>query len=110
MNIRINTIGFTRKNAAEFFGLLTTAKVSRVIDIRLNNKSQLAGFTKRDDLSFFLKNIANIDYVHAPLLAPTEAILSDFKHGRIDWLAYETRFNALLNERNMAAQLDSALD
>lgn len=109
MSLTINTIGFTRKNAAEFFGLLISAKVSRVIDIRLNNTSQLAGFTKRDDLSFFLKTIANIDYLHEPLLAPTETILSDFKHGRIDWLGYERQFIELMQQRRVAELLDPSL-
>jgi uncharacterized protein (DUF488 family) len=109
MNMTINTIGFTRKSAAEFFGLLTAAKVSRVIDIRLNNRSQLAGFTKRDDLSFFLKSIANIDYLHEPLLAPSEAILSAFKEGQIDWSGYEQQFIALMHQRGVSDQLDSRL-
>jgi uncharacterized protein (DUF488 family) len=107
MSIKINTIGFTRKNAAEFFSLLTTAEVSRVVDIRLNNTSQLAGFTKRDDLSFFLKQIASIDYLHEPLLAPSETILSDFKHGRIDWSGYEKQFNELMHQRQVSERLDA---
>jgi uncharacterized protein (DUF488 family) len=107
--MKINTIGFTRKNASEFFGLLISAKVSRVIDIRLNNTSQLAGFTKRDDLSFFLKSIADIEYLHEPLLAPSETILSDFKHGRIDWLGYERQFIELMQQRRVAELLDASL-
>lgn len=109
MSIRINTIGFTRKNAAQFFGLLMAAKVSRVIDIRLNNTSQLAGFAKRDDLSFFLEKIAGIDYLHEPLLAPSESILSDFKQGRIDWSGYEKQFIELMQQRRVADVLDPTL-
>ncbi|MBU3696543.1 DUF488 family protein [Dechloromonas sp.] len=109
MTITINTIGFTRKSASEFFDLLTAAKVRRVIDIRLNNTSQLAGFAKRDDLSFFLKRIAGIDYRHEPLLAPSEKILSDFKQGKIDWSGYERQFKELMHARQIAARFEPSL-
>jgi len=109
MSLRINTIGFTRKSAAAFFGLLTAAKVSRVIDIRLNNRSQLAGFAKRDDLAFFLDKVAHMDYVHEPLLAPSEAILCDFKDGKLDWAGYEREFLALMVQRRVAERLDGSL-
>ena len=68
----VYTIGFTRKSAAEFFGLLRSAGVRRLVDVRLNNLSQLAGFTKRDDLAFFVKELCGAEYVHEPRLAPTQ--------------------------------------
>jgi uncharacterized protein (DUF488 family) len=69
--VEIHTIGFTQKSASRFFGLLREAGVRRLVDVRLNNVSQLAGFAKRDDLAFFLAEICDAEYVHEPLLAPT---------------------------------------
>lgn len=97
--IRLFTIGFTQKPAEAFFGRLSRAGVKRVIDIRLNNMSQLAGFAKRDDLRYFLKAICSIDYVHLPELAPTQEIMDNFKKMKGDWSVYEKAFQALLKER-----------
>ena len=97
--IRMFTIGFTKKTAEEFFTKLIQAGVRRVIDVRLNNASQLAGFTKRDDLRFFLKKVANIEYVHFENLAPTQQILDTFKKEKGSWKTYESQFLALLSER-----------
>ena len=99
--VRLMTIGFTKKTAREFFTRLREAQVRRVVDIRLNNASQLAGFTKKDDLAFFLREIGGIDYVHRPDLAPTEEILAGYKKKAIGWSEYERRFNALLAERHV---------
>lgn len=77
--LHLFTIGFTKKKAATFFELLQGAGVRRVIDTRLNNVSQLAGFTKRDDLSFFLQAVAGIDYRHLTDLAPTQSIFDNYK-------------------------------
>jgi len=93
------TIGFTKKNAHTFFSLLKQGGVKRVIDIRLNNESQLAGFTKKEDLKYFLKAIADIDYIYRPELAPTKEILNDYKKKKITWVNYEQRFRELLNQR-----------
>lgn len=98
-NLTLFTIGFTKKNAPTFFSLLKQAGVKRIIDIRLNNESQLAGFTKKDDLRYFLKTIADIEYRHLPELAPTKEILNDYKKKKITWLDYEQRFKDLLNQR-----------
>ncbi len=68
----VHTIGFTKKTAAEFFGLLRQSGTKRIVDVHLNNISQLAGFSKRDDLQYFLREIVGIDYIHLPLLAPTQ--------------------------------------
>ena len=99
--VRLFTIGFTKKTAREFFTRLREAHVRRVVDIRLNNASQLAGFTKKDDLAFFLREIGGIDYVHRPDLAPTGEILAGYKKKAIGWPEYEMRFNALLAERHI---------
>jgi uncharacterized protein (DUF488 family) len=97
--VKVLTIGFTKKTAEEFFTRLIRAGVKRVIDIRLNNVSQLAGFTKRDDLRYFLRTIAGIDYLHRPDLAPMQQILDAFKKSKGSWPVYERDFLALLAER-----------
>ena len=96
---KLFTIGFTKKSAEAFFTTLRTAGVKRLIDVRLNNVSQLAGFAKRDDLAYFLKAICDCDYRHEPLLAPTKEILDGYKKKQMDWVEYETRFVKLLEER-----------
>ena len=101
------TIGFTKKNAETFFGKLMKFGVEKLIDIRLNNVSQLAGFTKKDDLVYFLKKICNCDYVHKPLLAPTKEILDAYKKKEITWTEYEKRFNDLLLSRKAHTLLTS---
>ena len=73
--------------------------MKRVIDIRLNNVSQLAGFARRDDLRYFLRTICNIDYIHLPELAPTKGILEAYKKNKGEWSVYEKDFMALLEER-----------
>jgi len=98
--IRVFTIGFARKSAREFFSALRAAGVRRVVDIRLNNVSQLAGFTKKSDLEYFLSAIGDIAYVHRPDLAPTKEILDAYKKKQIDWAEYERRFLELLRERH----------
>lgn len=105
----IYTIGFTKKSAAEFFGLLKQAGIQRLLDVRLNNVSQLAGFSKRDDLAFFLREICGIDYMHEPLLAPTQPMLDAFKKGNGDWSEYERLFVELLRERKIEERLAPAL-
>lgn len=99
--IRLFTMGFTRKDARRFFATLADAGVRRVVDVRLNNVSQLAGFTKRNDLEFFLRRIGDIGYVHLPELAPTKDILDAYKKHGGDWRVYEDRFLALLAERRV---------
>ncbi|MDC0832389.1 hypothetical protein AY599_17690 [Leptolyngbya valderiana BDU 20041] len=99
--IQIFTIGFTQKTAEVFFKSLIEAGVKRIIDARANNTSQLAAFTKRDDLRYFLKTIADIDYIHVPEFAPSKDILDDYKKKRIDWNAYEERFGQLIRDRKI---------
>jgi uncharacterized protein (DUF488 family) len=99
METVIYTIGFAGKTAREFFAKLKDAGVKTVIDIRLNNKSQLAGFTKEQDLPYFLGEIAGIKYVHKSELAPTKEILDAYKKKEIDWSEYEKQFRQLLIKR-----------
>jgi len=100
-NVTLFTIGFTRKSAEEFFTALHDAGVRRVIDIRLSNVSQLAGFAKRDDLRYFLKAIAGIDYIHRPELAPTREILDAYRKRKGGWPRFENDFKVLARERNI---------
>lgn len=99
------TIGFTKKNARTFFGLLVRNNVKTVLDVRLNNASQLAAFTKRDDLAYFLE-IHSIGYVHLSVLAPTPEILDDYKKNKIAWSDYEHKYLRLLEERRKAITRD----
>ncbi|MGG7153047.1 DUF488 family protein [Clostridium neonatale] len=98
--MKLYTIGFTKKSAQQFFEILGRNKIQKVIDIRLNNSSQLAGFSKGTDLEFFLKKLCNIKYTHDIELAPTKEILSDYKKKKISWEEYEVKFISLLNKRN----------
>lgn len=106
MEISIYTIGYTQKSASDFFSLLEKNNISKVLDIRLNNTSQLAGYTKKEDLRFFLSKICNIDYVHVPSLAPTKEILDNFKHKKGSWLEYRSSFLSLLEQRNIEKNFD----
>jgi len=107
--VEIHTIGFTKKSAAEFFETLRRAGIRRLIDVRLNNTSQLAAFAKRDDLQFFLRELCNADYRHEPTLAPTEEILDAYKKKQIAWEEYETRCVDLLIERAAETAVDRRL-
>ncbi|MDJ0659104.1 MAG: DUF488 domain-containing protein [Crocosphaera sp.] len=104
--INLSTIGFTQKTAQEFFELLKKGNVKRVIDTRLNNVSQLAGFAKKKDLQYFLKEIANIDYIHLVDLAPTKNILDDYKKKKGEWSVYETKFKDLITKRKIEKKLN----
>lgn len=99
--MKIYTIGFTKKSAEEFFEILEHNKIKIILDIRLNNTSQLSGFAKGKDLKFFLKRILDIFYIHDLNLAPTKDILFRYKKNMISWESYESEFLDLLNERNI---------
>ena len=99
--MKLFTIGFTKKPARRFFELLGSSGAKRVVDVRLNNVSQLAGFAKRDDLAYFLKEICRMDYVHLPTLAPTKQMLDRYKKKRGDWATYERDFLELMKERRI---------
>ncbi len=98
---KISTIGFTKTTAEGFFERLLNAGVKKVVDVRLHNTSQLAGFAKADDLAYLLKMIGGIGYVHQPLLAPTDPMLKAYKKEKGDWRAYEERFLGLMSERHI---------
>jgi uncharacterized protein (DUF488 family) len=101
MEIELFTIGFTRKTAREFFTSLKDAGVRCVVDVRLNNNSQLAGFSKKEDLAYFLSEIGGIKYVHLPELAPTQDILDAYKKHKGDWEIYEKQFLDLMVRRQV---------
>ena len=107
--MEIYTIGFTKKSAAEFFGLLRRAGVRRLVDVRLNNTSQLAGFAKCRDLEFFVKELCGAEYCHEPLLCPSQEILDAFKKKRITWQEYERDFRALMEGRRVEETVDRRL-
>jgi uncharacterized protein (DUF488 family) len=103
--MKIFTIGFTKKSAETFFTRLKDAGVKRLIDVRLNNVSQLAGFTKRDDLRYFTKAICDIDYVHIPEFAPTKEMLDAYKKHKGDWGLYERQFLDLMQSRHVEEKI-----
>jgi uncharacterized protein (DUF488 family) len=106
MNVDVFTIGFTKRSAADFFETLRRAGVKCLLDVRLNNSSQLAGFTKAGDLPFFLKEICGAAYQHEPLLAPTLEMLDAFKKAKGSWEEYERRFLQLMAERKIEEKID----
>ena len=97
--IKLFTIGFAGKSARVFFGKLKEAGVAKVIDVRLYNSSQLAGYTKKSDLEYFLKEIVPADYIHMPAMSPTKEMLQSYKNGTIDWEQYEKEFDELISKR-----------
>ncbi len=103
------TIGFTKRRAPDFFEALKGVGIRRLVDIRLNNKSQLAGFTKREDLPYFLKEICGIEYVYEPTLAPTQDILDAYKKRKGSWQAYEDSFLQLMAERRVEEKVSPDL-
>ena len=99
--MKLYTIGFTKTSAENFFERLKKSGTKAIIDIRLNNVSQLAGFAKRDDLKYFGKAICGIDYLHLPQLAPTQNILDEYKKNGGSWSEYEKKFINLMKERQV---------
>lgn len=107
--MRILTIGFTKKTAEEFFAKLGQSRARRVIDVRLKNQSQLAGFAKKDDLRYFLRELLNVEYMHLADLAPTEALLSSYKKHMKSWADYEKEFQGLMEARRIEKTLNRDL-
>ena len=105
LKTNLYTIGFTKKSAKVFFSKLREAGVTKLVDIRLNNVSQLAGFAKRDDLIFFLKELCDCGYIHLPDFAPTKEILDAYKKKQIDWNEYVRRFSKLIKERKIEEKI-----
>jgi uncharacterized protein (DUF488 family) len=99
--MKIYTIGFTKKTAEKFFETLRSSGAKRIVDVRLNNVSQLAGFAKKQDLTYFLGKLCGMDYVHLPLLAPTQEILDEYKKVKGDWQIYERGFLDIMRQRKI---------
>jgi uncharacterized protein (DUF488 family) len=99
--VQLFTIGFTKRSAENFFETLRDAGVQRVVDIRLNNVSQLAGFTKREDLGYFLDRVAGIGYDHVPLLAPDQDLIDAYRKQGLPYADFAARFRKLLRSRDV---------
>ena len=106
--MEVYSIGFTKKTAEQFFDILKSAGIRRLLDVRLNNVSQLAGFSKRRDLQYFLREICGADYRHEPFLAPTKEMLEGYKKRKGSWKEYERRFLALMADRQIESRLKAS--
>lgn len=111
--MKLYTIGFTKKSAETFFETLKANDVRTVLDIRLKNNTQFAGFTKRDDLPYLLQKIGGIGYRHWIEAAPTADLLKRYQDEEITWGTYKKEYNRLIKARNVAegvtaAELDRA--
>lgn len=104
--IKLYTIGFTKKNAEKFFGLLKSNEVNKIVDTRVNNTSQLSGFAKGNDLKFFAKELNNINYQHNLDFAPTKELLSKYRKGGMTWRKYEQEYLDLLDFRKVSKKID----
>lgn len=107
--MNLYTIGFTEKTAEEFFEQLKKNRIKRIIDIRLNNNSQLAGFTKQRDLEYFLKAISNIEYIYMPVFAPTKELLDSYRKKKTNWQEYENAYLNLLKHREVLKDINFSL-
>ena len=105
MTISVFTIGFTKTTAEHFFDRVKQSNATSLIDVRLNNTSQLAAFAKAKDLKFFLKTICNVDYIHQPILAPTKDILTEYKKNKGDWSVYRSQFLNLMADRKIEERM-----
>jgi len=108
--MKIFTIGFTKSSAERFFERIKRAEAKTLLDVRLNNVSQLAGFAKRDDLRYFSREICRIPYQHEPQLAPTKPMLDLYKKGKGKWEDYETSFLSLMEQRHIEKLDKSRID
>ena len=101
----LNTMGFSGKSAEEFFTILVNNMVRSLIDIRLNNKSQLSGFTNVKHLPYFLK-LHSIEYYYKPEYAPTKELLNGYKKKSIEWEEYERIYNKIIWKRNILMDIE----
>lgn len=108
--MKLFTIGFTKSTAERFFGRLQRSGAKKIIDVRLNNISQLAGFAKRDDLAYFAKSICGMGYQHVPALAPTQGMLDEYKKDGGDWDEYAQKFLSLMAQRQVERLKKEDLD
>jgi uncharacterized protein (DUF488 family) len=104
--IKLYTIGFTKKNAEKFFGLLKSNEVNKIVDTRINNTSQLSGFAKGNDLKFFAKELNDMNYQHNLDFAPTKELLSKYRKGDMTWEKYEKEYLDLLDFRKVSKKVD----
>ena len=104
----IYTIGFTKKSAEEFFEALRHSGARHLLDIRLHNKSQLAGFAKRDDLRYFLRQILNMEYHEIPILAPEDSFLNEYRKTG-NWAKFEQSYLELIRQRQVELHIDQPL-
>ncbi|GAB4414470.1 MAG: hypothetical protein OHK0032_10550 [Thermodesulfovibrionales bacterium] len=102
--MKIYTIGYTKKTAEEFFNILKRHNIRQIVDVRENNSSQLAGFTKKEDFKFFITEVLNASYIYLPDLAPNKEIRESYKKNK-DWNEYERRFLMLMQDRNILQKL-----
>jgi len=103
--MNLYTIGFTKKSARQFFEIIKAHNIDLLLDVRLNNKSQLAGFTKGEDLSYFLSEICGTSYIYGLDFAPTENILEAYKKKIIPWEDYEKKYFELIQNRDSRSQI-----
>jgi uncharacterized protein (DUF488 family) len=103
--MKLYTIGFTKRTASQFFEILKAHSIDLLIDVRLNNKSQLAGFTKGDDLPYFLKEICGAEYLQESAFAPTKEIFDAYKNKKIQWCDYEKKYLELINNCDEREQI-----
>ena len=103
--MEIYSIGFTKKSAGEFFGALKAAGIERLLDVRLNNTSQLAGFAKQSDLKYFLEELCGAAYEREPLLAPTQEMLDALKKQKGSWESYTGAYLALIQSRRVESAI-----
>jgi uncharacterized protein (DUF488 family) len=106
--MKISTIGFTQKSAERFFSLVQASGARRIVDVRLNNVSQLAGFAKRDDLKYFLKKLCGVEYLHVTELTPKKEALKAYQDKKMTWQQYEDEFLNLMTQRRIESVLDKA--
>lgn len=98
---KLYTIGFTQKSAKTFFESLKNNNIETIIDIRLNNTSQLAGFAKFPDIAFFLNELCAINYIHDTKFAPQKTTLKNYKNKTIDWEQYVAEFDNTMKSRHI---------
>jgi uncharacterized protein (DUF488 family) len=103
--MEIATIGFTRTTAETFFRRISGTGLRRLVDVRLHNRSQLAGFAKQPDLTFFLQELCEVECIEEPLLAPADEAFSAYRSKEIDWDGYASRYIATIKERRIEETL-----
>lgn len=104
----IYTIGYTKKTAEEFFRLLRNTRAKHLVDVRLKNTSQLMGFTKRDDLRYFLQELIGMKYHEMPELAPDESMLKEYRKTK-NWGNYESSYKELIERRQPEMKISPKL-